>query len=156
MARKAMRLPVAVLATLTATALAGVALVVPRADHPSVGLPVRIAKTRPCGNDDYRAYVVQVLRAGVIKLNSEDVHLQDLGRRLDEDFKTRVYHYIFLTAEPELRFGEVAQVIDHAAPHVDHVVIIPPSVMRQVQPWWKTGICVDENLPSDYLSHPPR
>ncbi|HYV75942.1 MAG TPA: hypothetical protein VFB24_16940 [Candidatus Binatia bacterium] len=124
--------------------------------HTATGFAVRIARLEPCGWDDRRVVVVQVLSRGGLRINTEAQVLQreELERRLEQIFKTRVYRYIFLTSDPDLPFGEVAQVIDSAAKQVDYVSILTPSVMNEAKVW--NGICIDPNLPRDYIAHPPR
>jgi biopolymer transport protein ExbD len=134
------------------------ALVVVHGAHSTVGLPVRIARTRSCRpyEEDVRRIFVQVLRRGVVQLNNESpFQTQELERRLEAIFRTRVYHYIFVTGEPGLQFGDVAEIIDRSAKQVDQVVLITPSVMSQLAAR-TPGVCFDENLPGDYLRHPPR
>lgn len=141
-----------------AAIFAVLALVVADGAHSSVGLPVRIARTRPCGpyEEDVRRVVVQVLRPGVVQLNSEPpLPTRELERSLEAIFRTRVYRYVLVTAEPGLQFGDVAEIIDRSAKQVDHVVLVTPSVMSQFRER-TPGVCFDENLPRDYLRHPSR
>jgi biopolymer transport protein ExbD len=141
-----------------AAIFAVLALVVADGTHSAVGLPVRIAKTRPCRpyEGDVRRVFVQVLRPGIVQLNGEPpLQRQELERRLEAIFKTRVYRYVLVTAEPGLQFGDVAEVIDQSAKQVDHVVLVTPSVMSQLAAR-TPGVCFDENLPRDYFQHPPR
>jgi biopolymer transport protein ExbD len=140
-----------------AAIFAALALVVAHSTHSTVGLPVRIAKTRPCRpyEEDVRRVFVQVLRPGVIQLNNEPLQTQELERRLEAIFRTRVYRYVFVTGESGLRFRDVADIIDRSAKQVDHVVLATPSVMRSAQER-TPDVCFDENLPRDYLRHPPR
>jgi biopolymer transport protein ExbD len=137
-----------------AVVVASIALVVAHSAKVPVGCVVRIARTSPCGSDDKRLYVIEVQGGGTIRLNNTQVGLEDLGQRLDEALRTRVYRYILILGEPGVMFRDVANVIDHAAPHVDHVVLVTPSVARQLNP--TAGVCVDENLPEDYIKNPPR
>jgi biopolymer transport protein ExbD len=126
--------------------------------HSAVGFPVRIAKTRPCRTyeEDVRRVVIQVLRPGMVQLNSEPpLPTQELERSLEAIFKTRVYHYVLVTAEPGLQFGDVAEIIDRSAKQVDQVVLVTPSVMSPLRAR-TAAVCFDENLPSDYLRNPPR
>jgi biopolymer transport protein ExbD len=122
--------------------------------HTANGFAVRIARVAPCGWDDRRGVVVQVLSHGGLRINAEVVKRVDLEWRLAQIFKTRVYRYIFLMGDPDLPFGEVAQVIDTAAKQVDYVSILTPSVMNEAKAW--NGICIDPSLPRDYIAHPPR
>jgi biopolymer transport protein TolR len=69
-----------------------------------------------------RTIVVQVLRGApgappALKINQDDVTWETLQGRLEEIFKTRAQKVMFVKADPELNFSDVAQVIDiaHAA-----------------------------------------
>lgn len=55
--------------------------------------------------------VVQVSRTGV-KINQEDSTWDDLGRRLEEIFKTRAEKVAFVKGDDEIEFAEVARAID--------------------------------------------
>jgi len=76
-------------------------------------------KTPPPAAD--RTIVVQVLKGAggksVLKINQDDVTWQNLQGRLEEIFKTRAEKVMFIKADSDLEFSEVAQVIDlaHAA-----------------------------------------
>jgi biopolymer transport protein ExbD len=131
--------------------LACVVVIVP--DTPR-GLAVRIARNQPCGADDRRVVVVQVLSNGDLRINQENVDREHLDRRLEDLFKTRVYRWIFVVGDPDLQFGEVAGVIDAASRKVDYIAIPTPSVLKRAD--WKNGVCIDPNLPPSYIAHPPR
>jgi biopolymer transport protein ExbD len=122
--------------------------------HTATGFAVRIARVEPCGWDDRRVVVVQVLSQGGLRINGQVLQRGELEQRLEQIFKTRVYRYILLIGDPNLPFGEVARVIDTAAKQVDYVSIVTPSVWNEVNV--SNGFCIDPNLPPDYISHPPR
>jgi biopolymer transport protein ExbD len=63
-----------------AAIFAALALVVAHSTHSTIGLPVRIAKTRACRpyEEDTLSVFVHVLRPGVIQLNSEPLQTQEL------------------------------------------------------------------------------
>jgi biopolymer transport protein ExbD len=89
------------------------------------------AKQPPPSTD--RTVVVQVLKGGgdrpSLKINQEDVTWDTLQGRLEEIFKTRAEKVMFVKADPDLNFGEVAQVIDmgHGA-GVDKVGLITAKI----------------------------
>ena len=89
------------------------------------------AKTPPPAAD--RTIVVQVLRGSggqpVLKINQDDVSWQNLQGRLEEIYKTRAEKVMFVKADNDLEFAEVAQVIDiaHAA-GVDKVGLITAKI----------------------------
>jgi biopolymer transport protein TolR len=76
---------------------------------------------------------VQVQRSGgdkpALKINSEDVTWDNLQGRLTDIFKERAERVMFVKADEELPFADVAQVIDiaHAA-NVDKVGLITAKV----------------------------
>jgi biopolymer transport protein TolR len=88
------------------------------------------SKTPPSSD---RTVVVQVLRAGpdkpALKINQEDVTWENLQGRLTDIFKERAERVMFVKADDELPFADVAQVIDiaHAA-NVDKVGLITAKV----------------------------
>jgi biopolymer transport protein ExbD len=118
------------------------------------GLVVRMPRTEPCGFDNRLVVVVRVLSTGGLKINLEDVTQDNLGHRLEELFKTRVYRWVLVEGAPDLSFGAVADVIDTVSGKVDYVTILTPSVLKQAD--MNADICIDPNLPPDYIAHPPR
>jgi biopolymer transport protein ExbD len=86
---------------------------------------------QPQSND--RTIVVQLLRGGgdkpALKINQDDVTWENLEGRLNDIFKTRAEKVMFVKADPDLTFNDVAQVIDiaHAA-GVDKVGLITAKI----------------------------
>ncbi|MFB3814271.1 MAG: ExbD/TolR family protein [Terriglobales bacterium] len=84
-------------------------------------------------NPTDRTIVVQVLRSGggqpALKINQDDVTWDTLQDRLSEIFKTRAEKVMFVKADDDLPFAEVAQVIDiaHSA-GVDKVGLITAKI----------------------------
>jgi biopolymer transport protein TolR len=80
-----------------------------------------------------RTIVVQLLKAGgdqaALKINQDDVTWENLEGRLNDIFKTRAEKVMFVKADPDLTFNEVAQVIDiaHSA-GVDKVGLITAKI----------------------------
>jgi len=80
-----------------------------------------------------RTIVVQLLKGAggrvALKINQDDVTRQNLQGRLEEIFKTRAEKVMFIKADNDLEFSEVAQVIDiaHAA-GVDKVGLITAKI----------------------------
>jgi biopolymer transport protein ExbD len=120
--------------------------------HTPAGFAITIARAEPCGYDDRRTVVVQVLSHGGLRINVEDLKREDLERRLEEIFRTRAVRHTYLTSDPDVSFEEVAQVIDSAAKHVAYISIISPSVLNQVK--WPHDSCLVATLPETYLAHP--
>ena len=80
-----------------------------------------------------RTIVVQLLKSGgdraALKINQDDVTWENLEGRLNDIFKTRAEKVMFVKADPDLTFNEVAQVIDisHSA-GVDKVGLITAKI----------------------------
>ncbi len=79
-----------------------------------------------------RTVVVQVLKGAgepTLKINQEDVAWNRLQTRLQEIYKTRAEKVMFVKADTDLPFADVAQVIDiaHAA-GVDKVGLITAKI----------------------------
>ena len=80
-----------------------------------------------------RTVVVQLLKGNgdkaALKINQDDVTWENLEGRLNDIFKTRAEKVMFVKADPELTFNDVAQVIDiaHAA-GVDKVGLITAKI----------------------------
>ena len=80
-----------------------------------------------------RTIVVQVLKGGgdkvALKINQDDVTWENLEGRLNDIFKTRAEKVMFVKADPDLTFNDVAQVIDiaHSA-GVDKVGLITAKI----------------------------
>src|ERR1700748_309000 len=76
--------------------------------------PPKDKQPQPQTND--RTVVVQVLqRAGeqpALKINQDDVTWENLEGRLNDIFKTRAEKVMFVKADTDLPFNDVAQVID--------------------------------------------
>src|SRR5450432_2454918 len=76
-----------------------------------------------------RTVVVQLLKGNGdkanLKINQDDVTWENLEGQLNDIFKTRAEKVMFVKADPDLTFNEVAQVIDiaHSA-GVDKVGLI--------------------------------
>ena len=92
--------------------------------------PPKDQKQQTTPND--RTVVVQVIKGGassMLKINQEDVTWDKLQERLQEIYKTRAEKVMFVKADPEIFFSDVAQVIDiaHSA-GVDKVGLITAKI----------------------------
>jgi biopolymer transport protein ExbD len=141
------------IAALFAVLLFGLAACMVGCSHTPTGIAVRIAGIGRC--TDVRDVILDVLPGGGLRVNSENQTRDELGRRLEGIFRTRFYRYVFVTGDPNVPFGEVAEVIDIASKQVDYVAILTPSVMKKAT-YLEDGTCLDPNLPGDYIAHPPR
>jgi len=89
-------------------------------------------KNQPPPSND-RTIVVQILKGPanqpVLKINQDDVTWETLESRLNDIFKTRAEKVMFVKADNDLPFNDVAQVIDiaHAA-GVDKVGLITARI----------------------------
>jgi biopolymer transport protein TolR len=80
-----------------------------------------------------RTIVVQLMKGAgdkpALKINQDDVTWENLEGRLNDIFKTRAEKVMFVKADPDLTFNDVAQVIDiaHSA-GVDKVGLITAKI----------------------------
>jgi biopolymer transport protein ExbD len=91
----------------------------------SHGFRLRLAKLEPCGFDDRRTVVLQALQAGKYRINVEDVTIGELAGKLETIFRTRAERVVFVTAEADVPFSRVAELIDVAATQVDNIALLP-------------------------------
>lgn len=61
-----------------------------------------------------RTIVVTMDAQGHVAINQQPVQIGELGQKLDDIFKTRNERIIFVKGDPNLTFGDVAQIIDIA------------------------------------------
>jgi biopolymer transport protein TolR len=93
--------------------------------------PPKDPQKQPQDND--RTIVVQLMKGAgdkpALKINQDDVTWENLEGRLNDIFKTRAEKVMFVKADPDLPFNDVAQVIDvgHAA-GVDKVGLITAKI----------------------------
>jgi hypothetical protein len=115
--------------------------------QPLSGVMVRIAGLGRCS--DVRDIILRVLPHGSLTLNSEAQTREGLARRLDDIYRTRWSKHVYITGDPNVPFLEVVEIIRLASKHVDHVVIVTPSVLKQAT-YQSDGTCLAPNLPSGY------
>ena len=65
----------------------------------SVGLQVRIALAVPCRTDLIPGEIVRVLRPGIVRLNSEELTLNELDHRLETTFRSRAQRVVFVSGD---------------------------------------------------------
>jgi biopolymer transport protein ExbD len=92
---------------------------------PSKGFNLRVAKLVPCGMDDRRIIVIQTLADGRLRINAVEVSHAQLGASLEAIFRTRAERFVFVTAEPDVPFSRVAEVIDVASVYVNNIAFWP-------------------------------
>ena len=79
--------------------------------------------------EDVRTVVVSVSTGGQLKINQDAVTKDQLGARLTEIFKTRAERVMFVKGDPDILFGDVAEVIDIAkGAQIDKVGLITAKI----------------------------
>ena len=79
--------------------------------------------------EDVRTVVVSVNQGGALLINQDPVTKDQLGARLTEIFKTRAERVMFVKGDPEILFGDVAEVIDIAkGAQIDKVGLITAKI----------------------------
>jgi hypothetical protein len=111
---------------------------------------VRVAGLGRCG--DVRDVVLHVLPNGGLTLNEQLQKRKELGRRLDAIYETRWSKHVYVASDPNVAFSDVLEVIRIAAKHVNYVVVVTASVLKQAT-YRGNGTCLAPNLPSGYPSH---
>jgi len=85
-------------------------------------------KPPPDPNQD-RTVVIIIERDKSIKLNTEDVTEANLGKRLEDVFKTRAERVVFVKGDPSLEYKSVARAIDIAkGAGIDKIGLMTPKV----------------------------
>lgn len=99
------------------------------------GLDTQVPQPPPPGtpppppNAVNRTIVVSIDPANQISINQEVVERRDLGPRLQDIFKTRIDRTIFINADENLLFNDVATVIDIAkGAGVDKIGLMTESI----------------------------
>jgi len=79
-----------------------------------------------------RTIVVTIDAQRRIKINQDQVDIRSLGSRLEDIFKTRNERVIFVSGDPVLPFGDVAQIIDIAkGAGIDRIGLIPKPLAEE-------------------------
>ena len=78
---------------------------------------------------DIRTVVVSVNQGGALLINQDPVTKDQLGARLTEIFKSRAERVMFVKCDPEILFGDVAEVIDIAkGAQIDKIGLITARI----------------------------
>jgi biopolymer transport protein TolR len=81
-----------------------------------------------------RTIVVSIDAQRRIRINQDPVDLRMLGSRLEDIFKTRNDRVMFVSGDPSLPFGEVAQIIDIAkGAGIDKIGLVPKALEEASQ-----------------------
>ena len=79
--------------------------------------------------EDLRTVVVSVNKGGALMINQDPVTKDQLGARLTDIFKTRAERVMFVKGDPDILFGDVAEVIDIAkGAQIDKVGLITAKI----------------------------
>ena len=79
--------------------------------------------------EDLRTVVVSVNKGGQLMINQDAVTKDQLGARLTDIFKTRAERVMFVKGDPDILFGEVAEVIDIAkGAQIDKIGLITAKI----------------------------
>ena len=101
----------------------------PRGLDTQVPQPPPPGQPPPPPNALNRTIVVSIDAANQISINQERVEQRDLGPRLQDIFKTRIDRTIFINADENLLFNDVATVIDSAkGAGIDKVGLMTESI----------------------------
>jgi biopolymer transport protein ExbD len=117
----------------------------PAAPRPrSMGLEVKIALATPCKAEVVSGEMVQVLRPGTVRLNSEELTLKELDHRLEAIFRNKTQHVVLLSGGGDLPFSDVVAVLEVAARYADYIALVTPAVEHATMP--QSGNCFDPNI----------
>jgi biopolymer transport protein ExbD len=76
-----------------------------------------------------RTVVIIIEKDKSIKLNTEDVTEANLGKRLEDVFKTRAERVVFVKGDPNLEYQSVARAIDIAkGAGIDKIGLMTPKI----------------------------
>jgi len=105
-------------------------VITPRTPH---GLDALAPQPNPNAKPDQdvlnRTIVVTMDQSRRVGINQTPVDIRDLGQRLEDIFKNRSDHIIFVKGDPTLTFGDVVQIIDIAkGAGIDHIGLMTPGV----------------------------
>jgi biopolymer transport protein ExbD len=82
----------------------------------------------PPPNQD-RTVVIIIEKDRSMKVNTEPVEEANLGKRLEDIFKTRAERVVFVKGDPDLEFRDVAKAIDIAkGAGIDKVGLMTPKI----------------------------
>ena len=98
------------------------------------GLKAAVPQPPPPGprhEPDETVVVLSMDRAGIIRINRDEVEASHLVERLQDIFKTRSNRTVFLQADNELLFNDVAQLVDAAKEAgVDQVGLMTEQISK--------------------------
>jgi biopolymer transport protein ExbD len=112
--------------------------------HRPTGLRVKVALAAPCRTDLPLGESVRILRPGFVRLNSEEVTLDELDRRLEATFRSRAQWIVFVSGGADLPFRDVVAVIDVASKRGTYVALVTPAVEQDLKSHREK--CLDPNI----------
>jgi hypothetical protein len=72
----------------------------------------------PQENDLDGAYVMMIQSKEVVRIRNENILVENLGRRLEEVFRTRAERLLLVKVEGQIEFADVIDVLDRASSRV--------------------------------------
>ena len=95
-----------------------------------IQLPEQTSQSE-CGDSD--VIVLQLAKDHSLAINSETVTRENVGGRLHDIYHTRAERLLLIRADPDLRFQEVADIIDVAQGAVKnlYVTLITPGAEKE-------------------------
>jgi biopolymer transport protein TolR len=105
-------------------------VITPRTPH---GLDALVPQPNPNAKPDQdvlnRTVVVTMDASRQVAINQQPVEMANLGQRLEDIFKNRSDHIIFVKGDPTLAFGDVVQIIDIAkGAGIEHIGLMTKAV----------------------------
>jgi biopolymer transport protein TolR len=105
-------------------------VITPRIPH---GLDALVPQPNPNKQPDQdvlnRTIVVTMDAQRQVAINQTPVEMANLGQRLEDIFKNRSDHIIFVKGDPTLAFGDVVQIIDVAkGAGIEHIGLMTKAV----------------------------
>jgi biopolymer transport protein ExbD len=94
----------------------------------STGVRVRVARdTCNCRSD--RVIVLHVSSTGQLLINTDSVGRSELASHLKDIYETRAEKVIYLTADPDALFEQVADISNVAQNYVDEIRLVTPEAV---------------------------
>jgi biopolymer transport protein ExbD len=60
-------------------------------------------------------YIMTIQSEGVVRIRNENIHVENLGRRLEEIFRTRAERLLLVKVEGQVKFADVLDVLNSAS-----------------------------------------
>jgi hypothetical protein len=63
-------------------------------------------------------YIMTILSKGNVRIRHEEIRFEDLGKRIEEVFRTRAERLLLVRVEGQVEFGDVVEALDRASSRV--------------------------------------